>query len=199
MFNKLLGIFLLSLSIQASANQNIQKDAQCLAENIYFEARSEATAGWLGIELYGIFLPVVLAIIGVSSGSTAIGSEEDSCTLELLLASPGSRTRIVVEKSLSITIQIGLVAISVWVGVALGTFLFPFEVSLIDVLLATLMAWLYGISISYLSLCVHSITGRKGFAIGVGSLFVGFSYIVNILAQLLNSLSGLKYLSTFYS
>lgn len=155
-------------------------------------------AGWLGIELYGIFLPVVLAIIGVSSGSTAIGSEEDSGTLELLLASPVSRTRIVVEKSLSITIQIGLVAISVWVGVALGTFLFPFEVSLIDVLLATLMAWLFGISISYLSLCVHSITGRKGFAIGVGSLFVGFSYIVNILAQLLNSLSGLKYLSTFY-
>ena len=54
-------------------------------------------AGWLGIELYGIFLPVVLAIIGVSSGSTAIGSEEDSGTLELLLASPVSRTRIVVE------------------------------------------------------------------------------------------------------
>ena len=49
MFNKLLGIFLLALSIQVSANQDIEKDVQCLAENIYFEARSQATAGWLGI------------------------------------------------------------------------------------------------------------------------------------------------------
>ena len=155
-------------------------------------------AGWLGIELYGIFLPIVLAIIAVNSGSTAIGGEEDSGTLELLLASPISRSRIVVEKSLSIITQIGLVAISVWGGVALGSFLFSFKVSLLDVLLATIMAWLFGTSISYLSLCVHSITGSKGLAIGIGSLFVGLSYIANVLAQLLNSLSGLKYFSTFY-
>ena len=49
MFNKLLGIFLLLLTIPVSANQDIQKDTQCLAENIYFEARNQATAGWLGI------------------------------------------------------------------------------------------------------------------------------------------------------
>ena len=49
MFNKLLGIFLLLLTFQVSANQDIQKDTQCLAENIYFEARNQATAGWLGI------------------------------------------------------------------------------------------------------------------------------------------------------
>jgi ABC-2 type transport system permease protein len=148
--------------------------------------------------LYGIFLPVVLAIIGVSSGASAIGSEEDSGTLELLLASPVGRTRIVVEKSLSVSTQLAIVSMSVWFGVALGTLLFPFEVSLSHVLAATLMGWLFGTTTSYFSMCVQSITGKKGVAIGFGAGLVASSYIANILSQLINGFSYLKYISIFY-
>ena len=155
-------------------------------------------AGWLGLELYGIFLPVVLAIIGIYSGASAIGNEEDSGTLELLLASPVGRTRIVVEKSLSVSTQLAIVGMAVWFGVALGTLLFPFEVSLTHVLAGTLMGWLFGTTISYFSMCVQSITGKKGVAIGFGTGLVASSYIANILSQLINGVSYLKYISLFY-
>ncbi len=158
----------------------------------------DTPAGWLGLELYGIFLPLVLAIIGVSSGAAAIGSEEDSGTLELLLASPVGRTRIVVEKSLSVSAQLAIVGMSVWFGVALGTLLFPFEVSLTHVLAATLMGWLFGTTTSYFAMCVQSITGKKGVAIGFGAGLVASSYIANILSQLINGFSYLKYISIFY-
>ncbi|MEC9321771.1 MAG: ABC transporter permease subunit, partial [Chloroflexota bacterium] len=151
-----------------------------------------------GLELYGIFLPVVLAIIGVYSGASAIGSEEDSGTLELLLASPVGRTRIVVEKSLSVSTQLAIVGMAVWFGVALGTLLFPFEVSLTHVLAGTLMGWLFGTTISYFSMCVQSITGKKGVAIGFGTGLVASSYIANVLSQLINGVSYLKYISIFY-
>ena len=158
----------------------------------------DTPAGWLGLELYGIFLPMVLAIIGVSSGASAIGNEEDSGTLELLLASPVGRTRIVVEKYLSVSAQLAIIGISVWFGVALGTLLFPFEVSLTHVLGATLMGWLFGTTISSFTMCVQSIIGKKGVAIGFGAGFVASSYIANILSKLINGVSYLKYVSIFY-
>ena len=123
---------------------------------------ADTPAGWLGLELYGIFLPLVLAIIGVSSGAAAIGSEEDSGTLELLLASPVGRTRIVVEKSLSVSAQLAIVGMSVWFGVALGTLLFPFEVSLTHVLAATLMGWLFGTTTSYFAVCSIDYWEKRG-------------------------------------
>ena len=159
---------------------------------------ADTPAGWLGLELYGIFLPVVLAIIGVSSGASAIGNEEDSGTLELLLASPVGRTRIVVEKSLSVSTQLAVAAMSVWFGVALGTLLFPFEVSLTHVLAATLMGWLFGTTTSSFTMCVQSVTGKKGVAIGFGAGFVALSYIASILSKLINGVSYLKYVSIFY-
>jgi spore germination cell wall hydrolase CwlJ-like protein len=54
--NKILVIFLLLLTIQVNAthkesnlSRQLYEDIQCLTENIYFEARSQSTAGWLGI------------------------------------------------------------------------------------------------------------------------------------------------------
>ena len=56
-------------------------------------------AGWLAIELYELILPLMLIIIAIGFGSSAIGTEEDSSTLELLLASPVSRSTILFQKA----------------------------------------------------------------------------------------------------
>ena len=155
-------------------------------------------AGWLGLELYGFILPIVLVIIGTGAGGSAIGEEENSGTLELLLSSPVSRTTILVHKTLAIEIQLALVATSVWLGILIGTMLFPFDISLSRVFWASFMAWLLGGLMGCLALSVQSLTQSRSYAIGIGAGILLVSYLANILSTLMNSLDYLRFVSPFY-
>jgi len=159
---------------------------------------ASSPAGWLGLELYGFILPIVLVIIGIGFGGSAIGEEENSGTLELLLSSPVSRSTILVQKALAIEIQLALVATSVWLGILIGTMLFPFDISLVRVFWASFMAWQLGGLMSCLALSVQNFTQSRSYAVGVGASVLLVSYLANILSNLLNSLDYLRYISPFH-
>ena len=57
-------------------------------------------AGYLNMELFTFMLPLIVAAVTVTAGSGATAGEEERGTLELLLANPIGRWRIVVEKAL---------------------------------------------------------------------------------------------------
>lgn len=154
--------------------------------------------GWLAIELYGLFLPIILAIIGVGFGASAIGKEEKSGTLELLLASPVSRSSIFVQKSLAIVLQLAIVSTAVWLGVALGSLLFTFDVSLVKVFWASLSGLLMGLVFGSVALATQAITGKRSIGIGLGSGVVAVTYIASVVSQLVESLSFLRYFSPFH-
>ena len=152
---------------------------------------------WLGIELYGLLFPIMISVIAISSGASAIGTEEDSGTIELILASPVSRQSIVFEKSLGILVQLAVICAFLWVGIVAGSLFFPFEVSLPKVLYATAMGWIFGLTISQITLATQAFKGRKALALAVGSGFVGISYVLNVLSGLSDNLNSLKYASLF--
>jgi len=161
-------------------------------------AYASTPEGWLGLELYGLMLPIVLSIVGVAAGASAIGNEEDSGTLELLLASPISRVVLISQKYGAAGAQIFIVAFSVWIGVMVGTWIFPFDVSLRDVLSASVMAWLLGFLSCSVTLLAQSVRGHKSVAISAGATFVAVSYVADILPKLIDSLSALKWVSVFF-
>ena len=104
---------------------------------------------------------------------------------------------MVLEKSLGIMIQLGIVSGFLWVGIATGSLLFPFDVSLTNVFFATAMGWIFGTTVAYITMSTQALKGRKGLALGVGSGFVGLSYVMMIISGLLNGLNSLKYISLF--
>jgi len=152
---------------------------------------------WLGIELYGLLFPILISVIAISAGASAVGSEEDSGTIELILASPISRERIICEKSLGILTQLAIISGFLWLGIVAGSFLFPFDVSLTNVLSATVTGCLFGLTVSHVTFATHAFKGRKGFALAIGSGFVGISYVFNVLSGLSGNLHSLKYASLF--
>ena len=161
-------------------------------------SQAATPAGWLGVELYGLFVPMVLAIIAVGFGASAIGKEEESGTLELLLASPISRAKILLQKALAIEVQLAIIAGSVWLGVALGTLFYPFEVSLVDTFWATFAGWLLGVFVAYATFAVQAVSGRRGLALGFGAGLVALTYFADALSKLIDWLEFAKYLSPFY-
>ena len=79
----------------------------------------------------------------------------------------------------------------------MGSFLFPFDVSLSNVLSATITGCIFGLTISYVTLAIQALNGKKGFALAIGSCFVGISYIFYVLSGLSANLDSLKYVSIF--
>ena len=152
---------------------------------------------WLGIELYGLLFPIMISVIAILAGASAVGSEEDSGTIELILASPISRERIICEKSLGILTQLAIIGGFLWLGIVAGSFLFPFDVSLTNVLSATGTGCLFGLTVSHLALASQAFKGKKGLALATGSCFVGTSYIFYVFSGLSDNLHSLKYVSLF--
>ena len=154
--------------------------------------------GWLNVELFSLFVPIVFASIGIMFGSGAIGKEEESGTLELLLASPISRRRIILEKAFGFSIQTAIISVATWLGVATGSIIFTFSVNLSNVFLAISSGWLVSLVFGYFTLAVQNISKKRlvGMGAGIGLLVIG--YFADILSNLLDSLSFFKYISPFH-
>jgi len=155
-------------------------------------------SGWLNIELYGLFVPLIAALVGVGFGASAIGQEENDGTLELLLASPISRSKIMLQKLLAIGGQLFIVTQSTWLGVATGTILFNFDVSLTNVFWASMSAWLLGMVFATLALAAQSLSGKRRVGLGIGAGALVLTYLADVVSKLVEQLEFLKYASPFY-
>ena len=102
------------------------------------------------------------------------------------------------EKALAIGLVLAVVAMSVWLGVAIGTLLFSFDVSLVDTFWATAMSWILGMFFAFVTLAVQAMSGRRSLALGVGSALLAATYMLDVVSKLLESLDFLKYFSPFY-
>ena len=155
-------------------------------------------AGWLGIEMFSLMLPISLAIIGIGTGASAIGREENNGTLELLLSSPVSRGRILLEKFAAVSAQLAIICLVILLSIIAAKDAFDFNISISNTALATLSVFLVGLVFASISMMVQAITGKRGLAIGVCSGLLITSYFIDSLAPLVDSIDNFKYASAFY-
>jgi ABC-2 type transport system permease protein len=94
--------------------------------------------------------------------------------------------------------QAALIAGMTWGGVAIGTVLFNFDVSLVNVFWASFSAWLLGLVYGYFALAAQSLKGKRTFGAAAGAGFLALTYFFNLVADQVGALEFLKYLSPFY-
>ena len=183
---------------------SVGREAAQLFENSNFtaffggEIDSSSPAGWLGFELYAIFLPICLAIITIGIGASTIGSEEESGTLELLLASPINRSRIIIEKAIMLITVAVIIPMIIFLTVCLSNSLFIFGIKLINVFFCTILLSLFGIFFGFFALAMQSLTKKRNLGISITGFYVGASYFMNTLHTIWDSIEPMKYLSPFY-
>ncbi len=73
--------------------------------------------GYIRIELLSFMGPILVLLYAVGVGSSSIAGEEDRRTLDLLLTTPVTRSRVVVDKALAMVL--GTLGLAVVLGVAL--------------------------------------------------------------------------------
>lgn len=155
-------------------------------------------SGFLGAELYGLMLPLGLSILAISFGASAIAREEETGTIELLLATPTSRMRIIGEKVAALVAILIVTATATWAGVALSTALVEFNVNLWDVWWASLIVAGLALCFGLLALAVTAWGGKRGLAVGVMAAVFAISYFGNTLAVMVEAIESLRYGSLLY-
>ena len=154
--------------------------------------------GFLNAELYTLVLPILFLVFGISRGARLVAGEEEAGTLEVVLVTPVSTTRLLLEKAAGL-----LLALCVLGGVAgastlLASGLFSMGVSPSSIAVGSLSMVLLGLEYGFLALGVGAMTGRRSFAIGVPSVAAVAAYVVYVAGRMVDELSGLLPWSPFH-
>jgi len=155
-------------------------------------------AGYLNTELFNFFAPILLLLYAIGAGARAIAGEEERQTLDVLLATPTTRRRVVLDKFGAMLAGTALLCLVLWVSVPLTGPPFELTPSLWDLAAACVMSFLLAIAFGSIALAVGCATGRRGLAIGVTAGFAAAAYLVDLLTPAIESIEWLQYLSPFH-
>lgn len=154
--------------------------------------------GYIKVELLSFMAPILVILYAVLAGASAVAGEEDRRTIDLLLAAPLSRPRIVLEKAGAMAIVTvglaGLLGVCLVVeGSLAGMELPPAKIAAVMLHLALL-----GLVFGGLALALGAATGRPGLAKGLPAVLAVVLYIVNGLGGMASWLEPFQSVSPFY-
>jgi beta-exotoxin I transport system permease protein len=154
--------------------------------------------GYLEGELFSLMAPILFLIFAISRGSGAIAGEEQAGTLDLLLANPLSRRRILLEKAASMAVATLALGVAFWIGLALGALMVGMDINYLHLADATFSCALLGLLFGAVALAAGSASGKRGLTIGVAAALGVAAFFLNSLVPLVKGLEGLSKLSPFY-
>lgn len=154
--------------------------------------------GYLRTEAFSFLLPLIFLIFGIGAGAGAIAGEEDRGTMELLLGTPLSRRRLVLEKVAALAGAIAVLGAILWVSLWLGALAAGMEISAGRLGAATVSVVLLALVYTMLAILVGALTGSRGLAIALSAGLALAAYVLDSLATLVEELETVQPLSPFY-
>ncbi len=154
--------------------------------------------GFLSTYLYSMILPFILTGLAVSMGASLLAGEEEDGLLDLVLSYPVRRRRLVAEKMLSIVVAVGMIGVAVVALLAVAREPVDLDIGVSGLAAATLGSVLFALGYGLLALGAGAWRGVKGFATGTAWGVALGGYLLNVVANLDDSLEGVKYASPLY-
>lgn len=154
--------------------------------------------GFLNLELFTFVAPLLVLAYTVVVAGGATAGEEEKGTMDLLLANPIPRWRIVVEKSAAFAIGTLVIGVGMWLGAGAGAVLVSIDLDMWLVGQAIASAVLLGCALGGLALALGAITGRRWLAAGVSLMVTIAGFFLNGLGALVDWLEPWRPLSPFY-
>ena len=143
-------------------------------------------SGYLTAGLFSLMLPMMFLFFTITMGANAIGGEEERKTLDLLLANPISRSRIVIEKwgaMTLLTLALGLVILTAFAIGGPRVKLIGDALSMTNLVSALVSAVLLALFFGTLALAVGAATGSRAMAWSVAGGIALANYLVKTMAE----------------
>jgi ABC-2 type transport system permease protein len=188
-----------SVSGMPELTQMLENDAPPLIKALLGELSNlQSPTGYLNARIFILMGPLLFIIFGVLAGSGAVAGEEERGTLDLLLSTPLSRTRLVLNKLASMLVGFAALGFVLWASLAVGASIVGMEIGLLELASAILANILLALVFSTLALVLGCATGKRGNSGGIAAGVAVLLYFVNTFGQLVNWLEPLRVITPFY-
>jgi ABC-2 type transport system permease protein len=155
-------------------------------------------AGYLNGRVFAFLGPILFLVFAVAFGGRTLAGEEQEGNLELVLARPIPRWRVVAEKFGAMVVATFLLGVVLWASLALGALPVGLEIEAGPLAGATLMVVLLGLVFGALALLLGALTGRRALAIGVSTAVAVGTYLLDLYASISEAVEPFRGLSPFH-
>ncbi len=154
--------------------------------------------GWAYSQFFA-FIPLLLIIMAVISGSWAFAGEQGQGTMDLLLSQPITRRRLALEKALALTGAVVVVALLTIPGFLVVTpFVDEFTVPVRRICTATVTMLPLSLLFLWFSLWLSAIAPTRAAAATIATAVVVVSYVLHFVGASSDGLLWMQRLSPFY-
>jgi ABC-2 type transport system permease protein len=137
-------------------------------------------AGYLASSVFGLLVPLLVAVLAIAQGTRAVAGDEEAGTLELLLANPVSRTRVALQRFAALAAMLMAVGAVLWlVMLAISGPAQLDGISTAEFAAAAAHLVLFGACIGGLAFAVGAATGRRALALGISAGAAVLGYLAN--------------------
>ena len=155
--------------------------------------------GYLGGAVYGLLVPLLVAVFMIAAGARGVAGDEQAGTLELVLAHPVSRRRLALQRlGAALT---GMVVVAVVLSALMVALRSPFELNSVPVggfLAMNTHLALFGALFGTLAFAVGAATGSRTAALGTSAGAAVLAYLANSVFPQLAALGWTRTLSPFH-
>jgi len=157
-----------------------------------------SAAGYLGAEMFGLVVPLLLTIVAVSAGARGFAGEEERGHLETVLALPVGRRRVVLEGLAAMAAEVVALGAVLLVALLVGAPLVDMRIASGHLAAAVLAAVLLAIGFGSVAMAVGAATGRRAVATGAAAALALGAFLVDSLGALVPWLHDLGPLTPFH-
>jgi ABC-2 type transport system permease protein len=199
----LIGFCLIMLSIYPTVrgNQSFAKLLEAYPEVFrkLFQVSDYTTGpGYVRAEVFSFMAPLLIAIFAVLQGSDLLAGEEERRTIDVFLANPVSRRKVVVEKWLALAASTATLSVVLELMLGLVGPLFRLHIGWAPLSAEVLGSGIFALFAGTLAMAVGAATGARGIARGISTAVAVVMYLLSTLAQIVSWLIPARPVSLWY-
>jgi ABC-2 type transport system permease protein len=143
-------------------------------------------------------LPLIVAAMGITVASYAIVGEERDGTLDLVLAQPITRSRVVIENAAAVGIMAAVATLAAYPGVMLAVVLADIDIGWGPVFWATVACIPAALFFTWMALWFSAALPSRAAAASLASLLLIVAYVVNVIGPANDVLDAIRRGLPFY-
>lgn len=152
-------------------------------------------SGYLRAEVFSFMAPLLLSIFAILWGSDLIAGEEERRTIDLLLATPVTRGRILAEKWGALALGTALLSAILELVLGLAGPLFRLHIGWSLLSAEVIGSGLFALFCGTCALALGAATGSRGLSRGVVAAIAVLMYLLSTLSAIVPWLRSVKWLS----
>ncbi|MGD9738644.1 MAG: ABC transporter permease subunit [Bauldia sp.] len=155
-------------------------------------------AGYVSSRAFGLLVPVVFAVYAAAMGAQLIAGEEEAHTMDLLLANPVPRERIVWQKWLAMVAVMAILGLALLAAVVIADIAFGLGIPFDRYFAASLQATLLGLVFGSVAFAAGALGAPRGLTLGIVSALAVATFLVNSLGTVTDWMEKVRVVSPFY-